>query len=76
MDTFFPSQRSEIMRRVRSSGTQPELIVGKILRGMGIKYRSCPSSLPGKPDLVVASQQKAIFVHGCFWHGGTCEAHF
>jgi DNA mismatch endonuclease (patch repair protein) len=75
MDTFVPSKRSEIMRRVRSSGTQPEIIVRKILRGMGIRYRSCPSSLPGKPDLVIARQQKAIFVHGCFWHGGACEAH-
>ncbi|HXP78802.1 MAG TPA: very short patch repair endonuclease [Verrucomicrobiae bacterium] len=73
MDTFVPSQRSEIMRRVRSSGTQPEIIVRKILRGMGIKYRSCPRSLPGKPDLVIATQQKAIFVHGCFWHGHHCD---
>ena len=73
MDTFVPSQRSEIMRRVRSSGTQPEIMVRKILRGMGIKYRSCLSSLPGKPDLVIAKQQKAIFVHGCFWHGHHCE---
>jgi DNA mismatch endonuclease, patch repair protein len=75
MDAFVPSQRSEIMRRVRSSGTRPEIIVRKILRGMGIKYRSCLSSLPGKPDLVIAKQQKTIFVHGCFWHGGAYEAH-
>jgi DNA mismatch endonuclease (patch repair protein) len=75
MDTFVPSQRSEIMRRVRSSGTKPEMIVRKILRGMGIRYRSCPINLPGKPDLVIAMQQKAIFVHGCFWHALACEAH-
>ncbi|MGH9864264.1 MAG: very short patch repair endonuclease, partial [Candidatus Acidiferrales bacterium] len=69
MDTFAPNQRSEIMRRVRSSGTQPEIIVRGILRRMGIKYRSCARNLPGKPDLVIARQQRAIFVHGCFWHG-------
>ena len=74
MDTFVPNQRSEIMRRVRSSGTKPELVVRSILRRMRIKYRSCPSNLPGKPDLVIVRQQKAIFVHGCFWHGHYCEA--
>jgi DNA mismatch endonuclease, patch repair protein len=25
--------------------------------------------LPGTPDMVIRGQQKAIFVHGCFWHG-------
>ncbi len=62
------------MRRVRSSGTRPEMIVRKIVRRMGIKYRSCPSNLPGKPDLVMVEQRKAILVHGCFWHGHDCEA--
>lgn len=74
MDTFAPSRRSEIMRRVRSSGTLPEMIVRGIVRRMGVSYRSCPRHLPGKPDLVMAEQQKAILVHGCFWHGHQCEA--
>jgi DNA mismatch endonuclease, patch repair protein len=25
--------------------------------------------LPGKPDLAFSRLRKAIFVHGCFWHG-------
>jgi len=25
--------------------------------------------LPGTPDIVILGQKKAIFVHGCFWHG-------
>lgn len=74
MDTFAPSQRSEIMRRVRSSGTQPEIVVRNMVRRLGIKYRSCSRNLPGKPDLVMASQRKVILVHGCFWHGHDCEA--
>ena len=73
MDTFVPSKRSEIMRLVRSKGTGPEIIVRKILRKMGIKYRSCSPELPGKPDMVILRQQKAIFVHGCFWHGHRCD---
>src|SRR6266567_1970564 len=74
MDTFSRSQRSEIMRRVRSIGTRPEMIVRGIVRAMGIRYRSCPRNLPGKPGLVMAKQRKAILVHGCFWHGHHCEA--
>jgi DNA mismatch endonuclease, patch repair protein len=68
MDTFTPDQRSEIMRRVRSVGTQPERIVQKIVRKLGIRYKSYPANLPGKPDLVIPKARKAILVHGCFWH--------
>jgi|SRR6266581_3677039 len=74
MDTFSRGQRSEIMRRVRSSGTHPETIVRGIVRRMGIRYRSCARNLPGKPDVVIVGQRKAILVHGCFWHGHNCEA--
>jgi DNA mismatch endonuclease, patch repair protein len=74
MDTFDSAQRSNIMRRVRSSGTRPEMAVRRMVRRMGIRYRSCPRNLPGKPDLVVPDQRKAILVHGCFWHGHRCEA--
>jgi DNA mismatch endonuclease (patch repair protein) len=28
--------------------------------------------LPGKPDIVFALRRRAIFVHGCFWHGHGC----
>ena len=74
MDTFSRKERSEIMRRVRSKGTRPELTVRRLVKQMGIKYRCSPGNLPGKPDLVLDKQRKAIFVHGCFWHGHSCEA--
>src|SRR5580704_1652585 len=74
MDIFSGYKRSQIMRRVRSRGTKPEIIVRRIVRGMGIRYRSCARNLPGKPDLVLLGQRKAILVHGCFWHGHRCEA--
>lgn len=74
MDVFNIDQRSAIMRRVRSDGTQPEIAVRRLLRQMKVSYRSCASNLPGKPDLVVAGQHKVIFVHGCFWHGHSCGA--
>jgi len=74
MDVFAPTKRSEIMRRVRSTGTQPEVVVRGILRRLGIRYRCCLGNLPGKPDLVVPDGRKAILVHGCFWHGHRCDA--
>jgi DNA mismatch endonuclease (patch repair protein) len=74
MDTFTAKERSQIMRQVRSRGTQPEIVVRSIVRRMGIRYRSCARNLPGKPDLVMAGLRKAILVHGCFWHGHHCEA--
>jgi DNA mismatch endonuclease (patch repair protein) len=74
MDTFSRKQRSDVMRRVRSRGTQPEIFVRSIVRRMGVRYRSCARNLPGKPDLAIVGQRKVILVHGCFWHGHHCEA--
>lgn len=61
-------QRSKIMRAVRSRDTGPELQLRKLLSNMGYRYRLHQASLPGRPDISFASRQKAIFIHGCFWH--------
>ncbi len=37
-------------------------------------YRIHYDKLPGKPDVVFTRQKKAIFMHGCFWHGDDCRA--
>lgn len=68
VDTVTPIRRSEIMSRVRSKNTHPELFVRRMLHKEGFRYRLHCSNLPGKPDLVFASRKKAIFIHGCFWH--------
>ncbi len=56
------------MRAVRSTDTQPELAVRKIVHALGFRYRLHDKTLPGKPDLVFPSRHKVLFVHGCFWH--------
>jgi DNA mismatch endonuclease (patch repair protein) len=61
------------MRAVRSRDTTPELIVRRAATALGYRYRLHKTTLPGKPDLVFASRRKAIFVHGCFWHGHDCK---
>ena len=68
MDTLTSKQRSERMSRVRGANTKPELMVRRLVHGMGYRYRLHSTSLPGKPDLVFAGHRKVLFVHGCFWH--------
>ena len=68
MDTLAPKERSERMSRVRGKDTKPELIVRRLLHGLGYRYRLHARDLPGKPDIVFRSRRKAIYVHGCFWH--------
>lgn len=57
------------MAKVRRTDTTPERIVRKLLSTKGIRYRLDVGKLPGRPDIVVRSRRKVIFVHGCFWHG-------
>lgn len=62
------------MRAVKSGDTTPELIVRRLVHGLGYRYRLHAGDLPGKPDLVLPRHGKAIFVHGCFWHRHRCSA--
>lgn len=67
-----PEDRSRIMRAVKGRDTSPEMIVRRLLHHLGYRYRLHRPDLPGKPDLAFPSRRKAIFVHGCFWHGHDC----
>lgn len=67
-DTLSPTQRSERMRRVRGKDTKPEMVVRRLVHGLGYRYRLHVGSLPGRPDLVFPGARKAVFVNGCFWH--------
>lgn len=66
-------ERSAIMRAIKGWDTQPELAVRRMVYGMGYRYRLHRKDLPGKPDLALSLLRKAIFVHGCFWHGHCCR---
>ena len=68
MDRISKADRSANMRAIRSKGTKPEMLVRRLVHGMGFRYRLHRADLPGIPDLVFAGQRKIIFVHGCFWH--------
>lgn len=67
-DVFTKSKRSQIMGRVHSKDTSPELIVRSILHRSGYRFSLFSNKLPGKPDIVLSRFHKLIFVQGCFWH--------
>jgi DNA mismatch endonuclease, patch repair protein len=68
MDTLTPQERSARMALVHGSDTKLEITVRKLLFSMGYRYRLHDRMLPGKPDIVLPSRRKIVFVHGCFWH--------
>ncbi|MBD1552774.1 very short patch repair endonuclease [Pseudomonas typographi] len=68
MDTLTSSERSLRMARVRSKDTKPEMLVRRLVHGLGYRYRLHDKRLPGTPDMVFTGRKKVIFVHGCFWH--------
>ena len=67
------STRSQIMSRIRSKNTAPEMEVRRALHRAGHRYRIHRADLPGCPDLLFPRQRVALFVNGCFWHWHGCE---
>ncbi|WP_027530113.1 very short patch repair endonuclease [Bradyrhizobium sp. WSM3983] len=68
MDIFTPARRSEIMSRIRSVDTSPEVRLRTQLYRLGLRYRNNVRELPGKPDIVFRKYKYAVQVRGCFWH--------
>ncbi|MGA9865545.1 MAG: DNA mismatch endonuclease Vsr [Acetobacteraceae bacterium] len=68
MDTLSPRERSRRMAMIRDRDTKPEMIVRRLVHGLGYRYRLGGAGLPGRPDLVFPSRRSVIMVHGCFWH--------
>ena len=64
--------RRRTMQAVRSRNTQPEIAIQRTVTDLGFMYRLHRKDLPGTPDLAFIGKRKAMFVHGCFWHGHDC----
>lgn len=70
-DIFDADKRSQIMSRIRSTGTTPEVLLYQIVRlslGHRWRIRQNARDLPGQPDIVVPTLSLAIFADGCFFH--------
>ncbi len=61
------------MQAVKGRDTGPEWTVRRLLHRAGYRYRLHVRKLPGTPDIVFPARRKAIFIHGCFWHGHDCR---
>jgi DNA mismatch endonuclease (patch repair protein) len=73
-DTFSKEQRSEIMRKVKSSRNKStELKLIQIFKAHKIIGWRRNFKLFGKPDFVFPKRRIAVFVDGCFWHGHDCR---
>lgn len=73
-DVFSQSQRSEIMRAVKSRGNKStELKLIEIFKNLGIHGWRRNYKLFGNPDFVFPKKRIAVFVDGCFWHGHDCR---
>lgn len=73
-DTFSVSERSQIMRLVKSKGNKStemrliELFKFNKINGWRRNY-----PLIGKPDFVIPKKKIVVFADGCFWHGHNCR---
>ena len=65
--------RSELMSRIRSKWTKPEMRVHNFLKGNRIRHEMHPDLL-GHPDVLLPDTNTVLFIHGCFWHG--CKRHY
>jgi DNA mismatch endonuclease, patch repair protein len=63
-----PLTRSQMMARIRSKNTKPEVLTRSVVHALGMRFRNHVDDLPGRPDLANKTRKWAIFVHGCFWH--------
>ena len=68
-----PPERSAIMRAVPGRDTSAEMKARRLLRAIAPGYRLHRKDVPGNPDIAYVGAKKAIFVHGCFWHGHDCK---
>lgn len=68
MDIWSKDKRSDVMSRIRSKNTKPEIDLRSCLHAAGFRFRIHRKDLPGKPDIVLPKYKTVIFVHGCFWH--------
>ena len=68
MDIWSQEKRSQVMSKIRSKDTKPELLLRSALHQSGYRFRIHVKELPGYPDIVLPKYLTVIFVHGCFWH--------
>jgi DNA mismatch endonuclease (patch repair protein) len=57
------------MSKISGKKTRPEIVIADLLVRLKYRFRQNDKTIPGTPDIVFPPRRKAIFIHGCFWHG-------
>lgn len=60
---------SKTAKKIRSSGSQIELLLAKAMWKQGLRYRKQCKDIFGKPDFCFRKKKIAIFCDSDFWHG-------
>jgi DNA mismatch endonuclease (patch repair protein) len=68
-DQLSSRQRSELMARVKTRNTAPEIALRRALWAAGVRGWRLHPKAPGRPDLAWRAKRVAVFVDGAFWHG-------
>lgn len=68
IDIVDQSTRSRMMAAIGGRNTKPEIVLRRALHSLGFRFRLHSKQVVGRPDIVLAKHNAAIFVHGCFWH--------
>jgi DNA mismatch endonuclease (patch repair protein) len=57
------------MSAIKCSGSKIEVLMGKALWCLGLRYRKNYKKVMGKPDFAFPSVKVAVFCDSSFWHG-------
>lgn len=64
-----PEQISYNMKKVKSKGSEIEILLQKELWRRGLRYRKNVKTIEGKPDIAFIGKKIAVFCDSEFWHG-------
>jgi DNA mismatch endonuclease (patch repair protein) len=67
-DIFTPEKRSEIMRRIRGSGTKPERGLRELLDKLGVAYVYQARVGRWRVDFLIPHLRLIVEYRSCFWH--------
>jgi DNA (cytosine-5)-methyltransferase 1 len=73
MDVLTKEQRRRNMQAIHSKNTRIEVILGKSLFALGLRYRKNNKTIFGKPDLTFKQLKIAVFVDSEYFHGKDWE---
>lgn len=60
---------SNTAKKIKNKNTKIELLLGKSMWSMGLRYRKNCQDVFGKPDFCFKGKKIAIFCDSEFWHG-------